>query len=215
MKRFPVLILAVLVMSPAAFADTTFYQQNWDGGTTSNCDMNTSACGSTGWIVYDGLNVPGHINALTGFTYVDQIVLGSWSDYKSTNWFLFGPNAPNPFGAPVASGTAQGTLTDLGGGYMMIAVTGLNLALTPANNFGWILGFQNNMSQDSDITARAAGTPGDGIHWQTDNPKIDQVTYGGDTALSVIGSEIPEPSTLLMLGTGLIGGLGALRRKLI
>jgi hypothetical protein len=99
----------------------------------------------------------------------------------------------------------------LGGGNMLITVTGLNVALTPGTNH-WIIGFQNNMADPIDVTSRDSGGPGDGTFWQQDNDHLHQFVLTGDTAFSVQGTGVPEPSTLLMMGTGLLCGIGALRR---
>ena len=93
----------------------------------------------------------------------------------------------------------------------MLSISGLNLAVSPGN---WIVGFQNNMTYSGDITGRGTSGVGDGIYWQQDNVAIFQFTLSANTAFSVSTSPVPEPSTLLMLGTGLLGGIGAIHRKL-
>jgi PEP-CTERM motif-containing protein len=157
--------------------------------------------------------VPTGVTKITDFTYVDWLGSGLWSDYTGTNWTVFGPGAANPFGVATYSGTAVATTTDLGGGFMMFSITGLNLAVTPGT---WIVGFQNNMDSDlsSDWTTRGTSSTGDGVFWQQDNSGAMQFTLSGNTAFSVSTSSVPEPSALVMLGTGLLGGIGVVRRKL-
>ena len=213
MKKPFVLAVVLLIASATAFADITFYDQPWNGGEMW-CDENTAACGitATGWTVYDNFVVPNGITKITDFTYIDHLGSGLWSDYTGTNWTVFGPSVANPFGVPTYSGTAVATMTDLGGGFMMFSITGLNLAVTPGN---WIVGFQNNMGSvsSSDWTTRGTSNVGDGVYWQQDNSGTFQRTLSGNSAFSVSTSSVPESSTLLMLGTGLLGSIGAIRRK--
>jgi hypothetical protein len=213
--RKPFLLAAVLIASAAAFADITFYNQPWNGDNFL-CDANTPSCTDnvnvTGWTVYDNFGVPNGVTRITDFTFVDQSF--AWNVYTGTNWTVFGPNVSNPFGVvPRYSGTAVATMTDLGDGYMMLSITGLNLAVTPGT---WIVGFQNNMGGlDSDLfSTRGTSNVGDGVVWQQANGGIKQFTWSDNTAFSVSTSLAPEPSTFLMIGTGLLGGIGAIRRNL-
>jgi len=216
MKRLAFVAMVLLVASTVAFADTTFYNQPWDGGNTYKCDANTPTCLSQaplneGWTAYDNFAIPTAITKITDFTYVSLISSGSWADYTGTNWTLFGPNPSDPFGTAAYSGTAVGTLTDLGNGNMMVSVTGLSIPVAAGQS--WIFGFSNDMSNPGDVTYCATAGAGDGIYWQQDNAKNYQYTVPGNTAFSVSGTSTPEPSTLIMVGTGLLGSVGVLRRK--
>ena len=60
----------------------------------------------------------------------------------------------------------------------------------------------------------ASGTGGDGISYQDFFGTRTQL--GSDMAFAIDGTQVtPEPGTLIMLGTGILGIAGTLRRKLM
>ena len=211
MKKLALVALVLLMAATTAFADITFYNQPWDGNSTGRCDNNTPSCGDTGFTVYDNFTIASGIATITQFTYVSGIGPGSWAGYTGTDWTLFGPNSSDPFGTAAYSGTAVGTVTDLGNGHVMISVTGLSIPVIAGQS--WIFGFSNNLLDPNAVTGRDSSGIGDGIFWQQDNSKDFQYIGSGDTAFSVSGTPTPEPSALIMLGTGLLGAVGVLRRK--
>ena len=218
MKIGAFILLLVLSSSAILRADATFWNNGialpqWIGN-----DSNGTGTGP-GYTVYDDFTVPNNVTTITGLSYTDILNYGSWSDYVSTNWSLFF-NASDPFGVPLYSGTAVFTMTPQGNGLMLFSVTSLSI---PVSSGHWYVGFQNNFSSNMQIVESSrAGAAGNGLPgwWQQDNTKGFQTeTPYGDTAFAVSGTSIgepsPEPSSLVMLGSGMLGIAAMVRRKFL
>ncbi len=205
-------LFVVLGTTCGAFADITFWQNSSNGTATILCDTYLPSCGGSGWILYDDFVVSGQTK-ITDFTYTDFFSTGQISSYVSTKWFVFGPNAADPFGSPAYSGTAVATSVLNGDGSYTFSITGLNLAVT---NGTWIVGFSNVLNDPNAVTTRAAS---DDLRlpewWQQSTDGSHQYTLDGNSAFSVSTSGTPEPGTLITFGSGILGLAGVLRRRLM
>ncbi len=206
------LLFVLLGATCSAFADITFWQNSSNGKATILCDTYLPSCGGPGWIVYDDFVVSGQ-TGITGFTYTDFFSTGQISSYVSTKWFIFGPNVADPFGTPAYSGTAVATSTLNGDGSYTFSITGLNL---PVTNGSWIVGFSNVLNDPNAVTTRAASDdPRLQEWWQQATDGSNQRTLNGNTAFSVSTGTTPEPSSIALLGSGVLGLGGLLRRRFL
>ena len=206
------LLFVLLGATCSAFADITFWQNSSNGTATVLCDTYLPSCGGAGWTLYDDFVVSGQTR-ITDFTYTDFFSTGQISSYVSTKWFVFGPNVADPFGTLAYSGTAVATSTLNGDGSYTFSITGLNLPMT---NGTWIVGFSNVLNDPNAVTMRGASDdPRLPEWWQQSTDGSYQRTLDGNSAFSVSTTGTPEPGSLMLFGSGILGIAGLLRRRLM
>lgn len=193
---------------------TGFSTTDWLGTTTVSYPPPPNQGGGDNDNDGDGGGGGGSGNPIFTFT------PGSISDYKSTTWYLWGPNSGDPFGAPTFTGTSTFSAVQNSNGSYTFSLTGLDLPVTGGQ---WFLGFSFNLNPldpndlTSAVSSSSAALPG---YWQqsTDGAyQFDADTASnpltGNTAFTVYST--PEPGTLTLLGAELLVLAGVLRLKLL
>lgn len=183
-------VSAVLVMFVALSASATVIDQSADVGSTTN-----------GW-------------TSVGQTFVSPGgALTSWE-------FWLGATVPT-ITFQVCSGDVQGgcsslystTLTNDGLG--SVTVSGLNVATTAGNLYSVL--YDLNGYGGHSVLFGTNTYPGGWGEWGYGGSVSDQWSKSLGTGFIATfgGTPTPEPGTLVMLGSGMLAGLGALRRKML
>jgi hypothetical protein len=219
--RAVVLSLTILCFATAAFAATTFYN---DGG----IDGNDNAFFVT------GPNLPnflgsfqdisnGFLSAASGNA--TQLEWGEWSVGAPTSFsYELGSAA---FGADLSSGTvAQNAgnsvlLFTNADGYGVYDVTvSINPAALTAGTEYWLsisnaTDAGNDGTQAWDIPNGGLGGPAD-CNFRQSGTNFGECGIGGEsfTLTGGGGTTTPEPSSIMLFGSGILGLAGVLRRKL-
>jgi len=206
--------LFALVVSAAAFADTTLYTQGYDNSGTLNASQNDTNSGGFGNFatVYDNWNInPGGLYTVNEVKFTGGYFNGNPGGITGWTVNVYFDNGSGQPGTlqHTAHISGNGGETLLGGNIYTYDISGLGFQEL-SNIPYWLsvvpdLGFPPQWGL-------ATGTGGDGVGYQDYFGQRIQI---GDSAFTLIGTSVPEPGTLVMLGTGVLGLAGAIRRKLL
>jgi len=203
--------LFALVLTASAFADSTLYTQPYDGKAILNASQNDAGGLGNFASVYDNWNInPGGIYTVNEVQFTGGYFNGDPGTITGWTVNVYFDNAGQPGNLQhTAHISGNGNETSLGGNIYSYDLTGLG--------FQELSGIEYWISVIPDLTfppqwGWATGTGGDGVAYQDFFGSRSQLA--ADQAFTLIGTAVPEPGTLVMLGTGVLGLAGAIRRKL-